>query len=96
MTRIKKDNLTDLVSELDKPQENKPVGPKQKPQAKPKPKPEPSEYQVLTPEGEVVNLNESPSFSKIIKTEKGTNIEKILVAIKPSGKKYILVITKAK
>ena len=92
MTKVKKDNLTDLVSELDKPKESKPVESKPKPQAKPKP----SEYQVLTPEGEVVNLNETQGVDRIIKSEKGTSIEKILVSKKPKGKKYILIVTKHK
>ncbi len=76
--KVKKDNLTDLISDLTKPVETKPS--ESKPVVEP-PK-DLDDYQVVTPDGETITLN-------MTTIEKGSNIRKILAS---KDGKYILVI----
>lgn len=77
-SKVKKDNLTDLISDLTKPVETKPSD--NKPVVEP-PK-DLDDYQVVTPDGETITLN-------MTKVEKGKNIKMILAS---KDGKYILVI----
>lgn len=76
--KIKKDNLTDLISDLTKPVETKPSD--NKPVVEP-PK-DLDDYQVVTPDGETITLN-------MTTMQKDLNIKKILAS---KDGKYILVI----
>lgn len=83
MQRIKKDNLTDLVGEVTKPQEAS----TEPDEATPQPKPQGglSDYQVTTPDGEVVDL-------ALQKFGKSGDIKQILSGIDKMGNQYILVV----
>lgn len=79
--KVKKDNLTDLISDLTKPVATKPNS-----SESPKPIVEPpkdlGDYQVLTPDGDTVTLS-------MTTTQKGRNIKKILAS---KDGKYILIV----
>lgn len=78
MQKIKKDNLTDLVGEVTKPQETNPT-----------PQPEQSDdlddYQVRTPDGDVIDLT-------LQSADKSGDIKQILSGIDKKGNQYILVV----
>lgn len=91
-SKVKKDNLTDLISDLTKPVEAKPnSSDSQKPIVEP-PK-DMTDYQVVTPEGEVITLNkvQTPTVQKF---ELGSNIEKLLVSKDKKGRRYIVIVVK--
>lgn len=90
--RVKKDNLTDLISDLTKPVEAKPSSSdSQKPIVEP-PK-DMTDYQVVTPDGEVITLNKV-QVATIQKSKLSSNIEKILVSKDKKGKQYIVIVVK--
>jgi hypothetical protein len=76
--KVKKDNLTDLISDLTKPVETKPSD--NKPVVE-QPK-DLDDYQVVTPDGETITLN-------MTTVEKGESIKKILAS---KDGKYILIV----
>lgn len=83
MQKIKKDNLTDLVDDVIKPQEASP-----KPnEGNPPPKPSEglNDYQVRTPDGEVIDL-------ALKKSNESGNIKQIRSGVDKEGNQYILVI----
>lgn len=94
MSNIKKDNLTDLVSDVSEPQPadsnpseaNKPNAPQ------PKPPQGLDDYQVVTPDGEVVDLNITVSKPLVQKTKQGTTIKKIFGATDEKGHQYVLIV----
>lgn len=90
MQKIKKDNLTDLVGEVTKPQEaiSKPN------EATPPPKPPEglNDYQVYTPDGEVIDLDISLTPPMVLKTKEGKRIKKILGATDAKGNQYVLIV----
>jgi len=84
-TKVKKDSLTDLISDLTKPVEAKPnSSDNQKPIVEP-PK-DMTDYQVVTPDGETITLNMDTIQKSVYK---GSNIRKILSSKKG---RYILII----
>ncbi len=82
--KVRKDDLSDLISDLTKPVEAKPNSSDSK-----KPIIEPpkdiDDYQVVTPDGETITLN----MTTLSKSKYGSNIKKILVS---KDGNYILVI----
>lgn len=80
-SKVKKDNLTDLIFDLTKPVESKPSSSSEKKPIIEPPK-DMTDYQVVTPDGETITLN-------MTTIEKGSNIRKILAS---KDGKYILVI----
>ena len=82
MDKVKKDNLTDLISDLTKPVEAKPSSSNEATRPIAKPSKDLDDYQVVTPDGETITLN-------MTTTQKGSNIKKILAS---KDGKYILVI----
>lgn len=85
MVKVNKDNLTDLIDDVSKPSEEDTDKPSSKPLE------QPSEglddYQVTTPDGEVIDLT-------LHKIEKDNNIQKVLSGKSKNGNQYILVVTK--
>ncbi len=84
--KVKKDNLTDLVSDLTQPKPNV----NQAPQIKP-----PSglnDYQVITPDGVVIDLTLTVTPTMLQKVGGNTNIKKILEAKDKKGNQYILIV----
>jgi hypothetical protein len=79
--KIKKDNLTDLISDLTKPVVAIPNKPSEKNPITETPK-DLTDYQVVTPDGETITLN-------MTTIQKDTNIKKILAS---KDGKYILII----
>ena len=83
MQKVKKDNLTDLVGDVTKPQE---VSPKPNEGTAPPIPPEGlNDYQVYTPDGEVVDL-------ALQTADKDGNIKQILSGVDKNGNQYILVV----
>lgn len=87
MQKVKKDNLTDLVDEVTKPQEASPAKPNDGNTQQPQPKPQGGldDYQVTTPDGEVIDL-------ALQKADKDGNIKQILSGVDKNGNQYILVV----
>jgi hypothetical protein len=86
MHNAKKDNLTDLVDDLTKPQEVTPPKPSEdKPNRQQKPNDSLDDYQVTTPDGEVIDLT-------LQKTSKSGEIKQILSGVDKKGRQYILVV----
>lgn len=83
MQKIKKDNLTDLIDDVTKPQEASPKPNEGNPQS------QPSEglddYQVTTPDGEIIDL-------ALLKSIESGNIKQIRSGVDKEGNQYILVI----
>lgn len=86
MQKVKKDNLTDLVDEITKPQEATPK-PSEDNGSTPPPKPSDGldDYQVTTPDGEVIDL-------ALQTADKDGNIKQILSGVDKNGNQYILVV----
>jgi len=87
MQKVKKDNLTDLVGEVTKPPEATPTHPSEgsNPQPQPKPQGGLNDYQVTTPDGEVIDL-------ALQTADKRGNIKQILSGVDKNGNQYILVV----
>lgn len=87
MQNVKKDNLTDLVDQITKPQEATPAQPSEgsNPQPQPQPQGGLNDYQVTTPDGEVIDL-------ALQATDKDENIKQILSGVDINGNQYILVV----
>lgn len=79
MQKVKKDNLTDLVGDVTKPQEASPANPATQPQGGL------NDYQVTTPDGEVVDL-------ALQKASKSGEIKQILSGVDKNDNQYILVV----
>lgn len=92
-SKIRKDNLTDLISDLTKPVEAKPSNSDSKQPIAEPPK-DMTDYQVVTPDGEVITLNKIPALTAIQKSITGSNIEKILVSKDKKGTQYIVLVIK--
>lgn len=87
MQNVKKDNLTDLVDQITKPQEASPAQSNEgsSPQPQPKPQGGLNDYQVTTPDGEVVDL-------ALQAANKDGNIKQVLSGVDKKGNQYILVV----
>ena len=84
MQKVKKDNLTDLVGDITKPQEASPAKPNEGNNTNPQSKPL-DDYQVTTPDGEVIDL-------ELQTADKSGNIKQILNGVDKNGNQYILVV----
>lgn len=85
MQKIKKDNLTDLVDEVTKPQETSPAKPNEGNTPQTQPQGGLDDYQVTTPDGEVIDLALQTS-------DKSGSIKQILSGVDKNGNQYILVV----
>ena len=87
MQNVKKDNLTDLVDQITKPQEASPAQPNEENSPQPQTKPQGglNDYQVTTPDGTVIDLALQTS-------DKSGNIKQILSGVDKKGNQYILVV----
>ncbi len=92
MKKVKKDNLTDLISDLTEPKASSSPSEPQKPVIKP-PKGL-NDYQVITPDGEVIDLTFNMLNSTIQKSQTNTFVQKIIGATDKKGTSYILIINK--
>ncbi len=82
MDKVKKDNLTDLIGDVTKPQESTPP----EPDANPKPQLGLDDYQVTTPDGEVIDL-------ALLTVDKSQNINQTLMrGTDQKGNHYILIV----
>lgn len=89
---VRKDNLTDLASDLSKPDESQVPNTSQQ-VSPPEIPPEISDYQVLTPEGEVITLsrlNKAQELPFKLKVSVDKPITKITVR-REDGNEYIKV-----
>lgn len=82
MQKVKKDNLTDLVGDITKPQEASPANPAT---SQPQPQGGLNDYQVTTPDGEVIDL-------ALQTADKSRNTMQILSGVDKNGNQYILVV----
>ena len=88
MQNVTKDNLTDLVDDAIRPQEAKPKpNEDNKPSSQPKQPKDLDDYQVTTPDGEVIGLT-------LQKADKSSMIKKVLSGTSKNGDQYILVVDK--
>jgi len=82
MAKVKKDNLTDLVGEVTEPKEATPA----KPDTNPKPQQGLDDYQVTTPDGEVIDL-------ALLTVDKSKDINQTLMrGTDQKGNHYILIV----
>jgi hypothetical protein len=94
MSNIKKDNLTDLVSDVSEPKSDElnPSEANQPNASQAKPQQGLDDYQVVTPDGEVVDLNITVSTPLVQKTKQGTTVKKIFGATDEKGHQYVLIV----
>lgn len=85
MQKIKKDNLTDLVDEVTKPQETSAGKPNEGNTPKHQSQSGLDDYQVTTPDGEVIDL-------ALQTADKSGSIKQILSGVDKNGNQYILVV----
>ena len=91
MQKVKKDNLTDLVGDITKPQEASPAKPSEGKEPNPQPKPL-DDYQVTTPDGEVIDMDITLLKPMVQKTNRGIFVKKIQGGKDKKGNQYVLIV----
>ncbi|HRN69954.1 MAG TPA: hypothetical protein PLS49_02105 [Candidatus Woesebacteria bacterium] len=84
--RTKKDNLTDVMDIVSQPESTESTPPQIKP---PKGL---NDYQVYTPDGEIIDLTLTVLPPTVQKNKKGHTTKKIMAAVDKKGNQYILII----